>query len=200
MNATYIIPADAVLTHGAHETRPGTCARELLHQIVTGEKADRTPECLTVTLSCLPVLNDMSNWRNDDHRTKVILEYFPRLLGCTRDAARDVVIARKLAEAAAWAMVRTTWDDARAATRAATRAEAALAQEVAAGAAREAAGAVEWATRAARTAAVAWAARAAEQAAAAAAWAMVRTAWDDARATERVTRIILEVICTECGQ
>ena len=78
----------AVLTHGAHWSTDGTCARELIYLVVTGEKKDRTPECLTATLSALPVLND-GPWRDDAHRTSVLLPYLRRLLDCPRDYRAD---------------------------------------------------------------------------------------------------------------
>jgi adenylylsulfate kinase-like enzyme len=51
------------LTHGHHKTHEdGNCARELLYYMVTGKHADKTPECLTVCCSVLPILND-GLWR-----------------------------------------------------------------------------------------------------------------------------------------
>lgn len=78
----------AILTAGSHQYFEGTCARELIHLVVTGEKQDKTPECLTRTLAVLPRLND-GPWRDDAHRTEVLLPYLRRLLQCPRDTEAD---------------------------------------------------------------------------------------------------------------
>ena len=78
----------AVLSKGKHYKGPETCALELIHLVVTGEKDDSVPECLSETLSILPILND-GPWRDDAHRTSVLLPYLRRLLDCPKDEEVD---------------------------------------------------------------------------------------------------------------
>jgi len=67
------------LYNGSHHGGSGGpdcqhCARELLHEVVTGEHADRTPPGVTAFASILPGLND-GPWRDDVHRTEVMRPY-----------------------------------------------------------------------------------------------------------------------------
>ena len=81
----------AVLFHGPHKGGGGPdckhCARELLHEVVTGEHADRTPPGVTAFVSILPGINDASGWRDDAHRTEVMRPYLRRMLAL--DPAQD---------------------------------------------------------------------------------------------------------------
>ena len=73
----------AQLYQGSHEGRGGPdckhCARELLHEVVTGVHADATPPGCSVMLSILPPIND-GPWRDDAHRTEVIRPYLRKML------------------------------------------------------------------------------------------------------------------------
>ena len=55
------------------------CARELVHEVVTGKHADMTPPGCTIMLAILPQLND-GYWRDDAHRTEVMRPYLRKLL------------------------------------------------------------------------------------------------------------------------
>lgn len=73
----------AMLYHGSHQ--PGGpdcrhCARELLHEVVTGEHADKTPPGVTAFVAILPGLNDAPGWRDDAHRTLTLRPYLKRFL------------------------------------------------------------------------------------------------------------------------
>ncbi len=76
-----IIPAErlalldqATLYDGPHGGGTGGgpdckhCARELLHEVVTGQHKDATPPGVTVFVDILPHMND-GPWRDDAHRT-----------------------------------------------------------------------------------------------------------------------------------
>ncbi len=104
------IPPDAVLSRGAHEPGTGTCGRELLHLLVVGTHRDATPECLTACCSVLPPLND-GPWRDDAHRTSVIIPWLPRLAECPRDHAADQRRAYKLADIACREILPEVMDD-----------------------------------------------------------------------------------------
>ena len=83
----------ATLYHGPHGGGTGGadcehCARELLHEVVTGKHRDATPQGLSEWINILPALND-GPWRDDAHRTEVIRPYLKRLL--TLDPAQDEV-------------------------------------------------------------------------------------------------------------
>jgi hypothetical protein len=152
----YTIPESYTLSHGSHTAESGqTCARELVHLIVTGAHADRTPECLTTALAALPPLNDWSGWRDDAHRTEFFRPWLPRLLQQKRDAARDQWIAFALADYAVRVIAEVDCEpitDERTARTAAEWATAARAAARTATAATAAERAV-WAAWAARTAA-----------------------------------------------
>lgn len=80
----------ALLYHGSHPTGGPDCkhcARELLHEVVTGQHRDATPPGVTAFVSILPGLNDASGWRDDAHRTEVMRPYLRRLLAL--DPAHD---------------------------------------------------------------------------------------------------------------
>lgn len=73
------------LYHGRHDGGTGGpdcqhCARELVHEVVTGRHADATPAGVTAFVSILPSINDSPYWRDDAHRTEVIRPYLRRLL------------------------------------------------------------------------------------------------------------------------
>jgi hypothetical protein len=55
------------------------CARELLHEVITGVHADRTPPGVTMFAAILPALND-GPWRDDAHRTAVMRPYLRKFL------------------------------------------------------------------------------------------------------------------------
>lgn len=83
----------ALLYGGSHRGGPDCrhCARELLHEIVTGEHRDAPPPGCTAWTEILPGLND-GPWRDDVHRTEVLRPYLPRFLPPTLgglDPARD---------------------------------------------------------------------------------------------------------------
>jgi len=206
------IPADAILTHGAHEPGEGTCARELLHLLVTGEHRDATPECLTACCASLPPLNDSPAWRDDQHRTDVLLPYLARLAQCPRDAEVDQRRAYRLADIAVRVIAADALDaagiehDLRELTPVRDRETA----EAAAGAARDAAedaevaaevaaeDAADAAEDAARAAGAAAEVAEVAEVAGAAAWA-ARTAAGaaGAAAIERYARLLLDAIVEE---
>lgn len=75
---------ELTLYDGAHGGGTGGpdcphCARELLHEVVTGEHADRTPPGVTAFAALLPCVSD-GPWRDDAHRTAVLRPYLPRFL------------------------------------------------------------------------------------------------------------------------
>ena len=81
----------ATLFHGPHGGGTGGpdckhCARELLHEVVTGKHADRTPPGLSIIVDMLPGMND-GPWRDDAHRTAVMRPYLTKIL--VLDPARD---------------------------------------------------------------------------------------------------------------
>jgi hypothetical protein len=95
------IPKNTILTRGSHsDPSKGQCARELLHMLVTGQHANRTPECLTACCAVLPPLNDSRGWRDDRHRTDVMVPWVERLAECPRDAAADQIRVYRLADVA----------------------------------------------------------------------------------------------------
>lgn len=55
------------------------CARELLHEVVTGLRIDRTPPGVTALAAILPHVND-GPWRDDARRTAVLRPYLPAFL------------------------------------------------------------------------------------------------------------------------
>jgi hypothetical protein len=196
-----------LLTYGSHTShKDGNCARELLHYMVTGKHADRTPECLTVCCSVLPILND-GLWRNNKHRTSIIFPYLKRIMLCKRNIETDLKIAKKLAilaktYAADAAIAYAA--DAAIAYAAADAADAAIAYAtVAATVAADAA--ADTADTAAAIAAIAVADTAAADAAAATAAAadaatVAATVAADAAADaliEKYTKEILDCICNE---
>jgi hypothetical protein len=74
----------AALFHGSHPASIRTsdcqhCARELLHEVVTGHHLDANLDDGSAWIGILPTLNDGS-WRDDAHRTTVIRPYLRRLL------------------------------------------------------------------------------------------------------------------------
>jgi hypothetical protein len=81
----------ATLYPGSHDDAGGGpdckhCARELLHEIVTGKHKDATPPGCTALMAILPGLND-GPWRDDDHRTEVMRPYLRKML--LLDPAKD---------------------------------------------------------------------------------------------------------------
>jgi hypothetical protein len=80
----------ATLYSGGHDGTGGPdcqhCARELLHEIVTGVHRDATPPGCSVFLSILPGIND-GPWRDDAHRTQVMRPYLRKML--LLDPAKD---------------------------------------------------------------------------------------------------------------
>jgi hypothetical protein len=166
--------------------------------MVTGKHADKTPECLTVCCSVLPILND-GLWRNDKHRTSIIFPYLKRIMLCKRNIETDLKIAKKLA-----ILAKTYAADAAIAYAAADAADAAIAYAtVAATVAADAA--ADTADTAAAIAAIAVADTAAADAAAATAAAadaatVAATVAADAAADaliEKYTKEILDCICNE---
>lgn len=89
------------LLHGPHCGRPAgeVGARELLHLAITGTRKDATPECATRHYAILPNINDWM-WRDDAHRTAVIMPFLPRLAKCARSDDIDSRIAFRLADMA----------------------------------------------------------------------------------------------------
>ncbi len=81
----------ALLYHGSHHGSGGPdckhCARELLHEVVTGKHRDATPPGVTLFVGVLPGLNDSPYWRDDTHRTVVMRPYLKRFLAL--DPAHD---------------------------------------------------------------------------------------------------------------
>jgi len=73
----------ATLYHGPHQSGGPDCrhcARELLHEVVTGTHADKTPPGVTAFVDILPGFNDAPGWRDDAHRTAVMRPYLKRFL------------------------------------------------------------------------------------------------------------------------
>jgi len=71
------------------------CARELLHEVVTGVHEDAAPPGATAMISMLPTLND-GPWRDDEHRTQVLRPYLRHLL--VLDPANDLARAYAAAD------------------------------------------------------------------------------------------------------
>ena len=73
----------ATLFNGSHDGGGGPdcrhCARELIHEVVTGTHADATPPGCTELMCLLPPLND-GPWRDDAHRTEVMRPYLRKML------------------------------------------------------------------------------------------------------------------------
>ena len=72
----------AIIYKGPHSPKGQNCkhcARELLHEVVTGQHADANPPGCTVLMEILPRLNDGS-WRDDAHRTEVMRPYLRKML------------------------------------------------------------------------------------------------------------------------
>lgn len=80
----------AMLYSGSHYGTGGSdckhCARELIHEVVTGRHADATPDGCSVLLSMLPQMND-GPWINDEARTNFFRPYFRKMLAL--DPAHD---------------------------------------------------------------------------------------------------------------
>jgi len=191
----------ATLSRGCHKSGEGTCALELLNLAVTGQHTDAPPECLTLMLSCLPPLND-GPWRNDEHRTTVILPYLLRLALCRRNPEIDQKLTYALADYAMRAIVpkaRAVCGPIHCAVYAAMAKDAmakdAMAKEAVAEAAETAAKAVAARAVAAKVRAV----KAAVAPWAAAKMRAARASRAEVDSIERHTRAILEIICVEHG-
>jgi len=101
---------NATLSFGSHRDGTATCARELLHLVVTGEHRDAIPECLSPCLSLLPPLND-GFWRDNDHRTATLLPYFKILVTLDRDKEKDEQRAYRLTDIAARVILPEAFDE-----------------------------------------------------------------------------------------
>ena len=158
----------ATLGFGAHSPGKGNCAGELLRMIVLGEHGATSPDCLSIALACLPVLNDMFG-DDDALRTATILPYFPRFVRCERNDKIDKQLAYKLAHMAIAAFAADAMETAGLPEQAA---KLRAVEPVFTADARSAAAAAWYAAAADRSAAggAAWSAAADADAVAAAAW------------------------------
>jgi hypothetical protein len=77
----------------------GISAIELLQLATSGKIANwyEIPESLTVCCALLPGL-EQGPWRDDAHRTAVLVPYLRRLVSCTRDQSADIRRAFRLAD------------------------------------------------------------------------------------------------------
>lgn len=89
-----------VLKHGSHETpTAGMCLMEAA-AYVAGESHSDHPKCVCPVLAAAGrSLNDASNWKDDEQRTRVLKPYLVKFLG-TAEASTDEIKVKR-AEAAA---------------------------------------------------------------------------------------------------
>jgi hypothetical protein len=88
---------NVTLTPHPHRQDQGISTKELLSLVTTGILADKTPQSLTV---CCEVLSGIEEapWRDDAHRTAVLVPYLRKLVSCTRNHDADLRRACGLAD------------------------------------------------------------------------------------------------------